>query len=141
MAKTIRLQPIQGKFLQTDVDSRQINIWLVNPADMQQGTEVDYDDALRILAYKHPVATVTPIKGKNGKFIEVLTDEDKAKIEEYRRNPVVAAKADSTPSDNLQKLVETQAQLLKSQGDLIAQMKAEIDDMKKNMKKSPKKEK
>ena len=129
MAKTIRLQPIQGKFLQTDVDGRQINIWLVNPVDMLQGTEVEYEDAIRILAYKHPVATLTPIKGKDGKFIDVLTDEDKAKIEEYKRNP----KATETPkssSDNLQKLMETQAELLKAQGELITQMRAEIEEIK-----------
>lgn len=138
MGKTIRLQPIQGKFLQTSVEGRQINIWLVNPADMQQGTEVEYEDALHILAFKHPVATVTPIKGKNGKFIEVLTDEDKAKIEEYKIHPF-AQPAPKSSSDNLQKLIDTQAQLLKSQGDLIAQMKQEIDDIKKNQKKAEKK--
>ena len=137
MAKTIRLQPIQGKFLQTDVNGKQINIWLVNPADMKQGTEVEYEDALRILAFKNPVATPTPIKGKNGKFVEVLTNEDKVKIDEYRRNPVVV-QAPTSSSDNLQKLVETQAQLLKSQGDLITQMKQEIEDIKKKQKKAEK---
>lgn len=129
MAKTIRLQPIQGKFLQTDVNGKQINIWLVNPVDMQQGTEVEYEDALRILAFKHPVATLTPIKGKDKKFINVLTDEDKAKIEEYKRNPTTI-QAPKSSSDNLQKLMETQAELLKAQGELITQMKAEIEEIK-----------
>lgn len=138
MAKTIRLQPIKGKFLQTDVNGKQINIWLVNPVDMQQGTEVEYEDALHILAYKHPVATITPIKGKDGKFIDVLTDEDKAKIEELKRNPLGATKPAPAASDNLQKLVETQSQLLQSQGELIAQMKKEIDEIKGKQKASEK---
>ena len=129
MGKTLRLQPSEGKFLQTSVNGKQINIWLVNPADMQQGTEVDYDDALRILAFRHPVATLTPIKGKDGKYIEVLTDEDKKKIQEYKDNPLSA----NNPSadGNLQSLIEAQGMLLKSQQELMAQMRAEIDVLKK----------
>jgi hypothetical protein len=138
MAKTIRLQPIKGKFLQTDVNGKQINIWLVNPVDMQQGTEVEYEDALHILAYKHPVATITPIKGKNGKFIDVLTDEDKAKIEELKRNPLTASTPAANSSNNLQKLIEIQSQLLQSQGELLAQMKKEIDEVKGKQKASEK---
>lgn len=129
MGKTLRLQPSEGKFLQTSVNGKQINIWLVNPADMQQGTEVDYDDALRILAFRHPVAVLTPIKGKDGKYIEVLTDEDKKKIQEYKDNPLSA----NNPSvdGNLQSLIEAQGMLLKSQQELMAQMRAEIDVLKK----------
>lgn len=128
MGKTLRLQPSEGKFLQTSVNGKQINIWLVNPADMQQGTEVDYDDALRILAFRHPVAVLTPIKGKDGKYIEVLTDEDKKKIQEYKDNPLSA----NNPSvdGNLQSLIEAQGMLLKSQQELMAQMRAEIDALK-----------
>lgn len=132
MGKTLRLQPSSGKFLQTSVNGKQINIWLVNPVDMVQGTEVDYDDALRILAFRHPVATLTPIKGKDGKFIEQLTDEDKKKIQEYKDNPLSA----NNPSTdgNLQALIEAQGMLLKSQQELMSQMRAEIDDLKKKKK-------
>ena len=129
MGKTLRLQPSEGKFLQTSVNGKQINIWLVNPADMQQGTEVDYDDALRILAFRHPVATLTPIKGKDGKYIEVLTDEDKKKIQEYKDNPLSANNPSADGS--LQSLIEAQGLLLKSQQELMAQMRAEIDVLKK----------
>ena len=96
---------------------------------MQQGTEVDYDDALCILAFRHPVATLTPIKGKDGKYIEVLTDEDKKKIQKYKDNPLSA----NNPSTdgNLQSLIEAQGMLLKSQQELMAQMRAEIDVLKK----------
>ena len=135
MARTLRLQPISGKFLQTDVNGKTINIWLVNPTDMLQGTEVDYESALRILAFRHPVATITPVKGKDGKFIEQLTDEDKQKIEEYKKSAYTSNVQPDSEAGNLQKLMETQAMLLESQGELIKQMKAEIDGIKKKSKK------
>ena len=58
--RTIRLQPSSGKFLQTSLDGRIINIFLVDPKTNVQGTEVNYDDAIRILAFKNPVAIPVP---------------------------------------------------------------------------------
>ena len=124
--KTIRLQPISGKFLQTSVNGKQINIWLVNPTDMLQGTEVDYEDALQILAFGHPVATPAQIKGKNGKFIQQLTDEDYKKIEELKAHPNSGVTT-ATSDDALMTLV-------KMQGDLLSQMKEEINELKKKKK-------
>ena len=133
MGKTLRLQPATGKFLQTAVNGKKINIWLVNPADMKQGTEVDYEDALRILAFKHPVAVPVPQKGEDGKYKNVLTEEDIAKITEYRNNPQneTLGKAASTTDDKLASIVEAQSQLLKSQTELLTQMRSEIDELKK----------
>ena len=84
--RTIRLQPSSGKFLQTSVDGRTINIFLVDPKTNIQGTEVNYDDAIRILAFKNPVAIPVPIKGKDGKYIRQLNDEDLAAIEDIKNN-------------------------------------------------------
>lgn len=132
MGKTLRLQPATGKFLQTAVNGKKINIWLVNPADMEQGTEVDYEDALRILAFKHPVAVPVPQKGKDGKYVSVLTEEDIAKITEYRNNPQNETLGKSTSNDDkLAGIIEAQSQLLKSQTELLTQMRSEIDELKK----------
>ena len=135
MEKTIRLQPATGKFLQTSLDGQNINIWLVDPKTNQQGTDIPYKDAIRILAFKHPVATVTPIKGKDGKFINVLTDEDKAAIKKVKQEGWKEA-VTTTSSDNsaLEKVVEQQNEIIKSQMDFMTQMKKQMDDMQKEMK-------
>ena len=138
--RTIRLQPIQGKFLQTRVNNRDVNIWLVDPKTNQQGTEIPYDDAIAILGFRHAVATVALIKGKDGKYIQQLTDEDKAKIQEIKDNPGISSIPTDTPSsDNsaLTELVKTQGKLLETQGELLQSMKKEIDDLKKNQSKKP----
>ena len=140
--RTIRLQPISGKFLQTDVRGKQINIWLVDPKTNQQGTEVNYDDAIAILAFNHPVATLAAIKGKDGKFIQQLTEDDKKKIQELKEEGLNATNT-PTPSsnnNNLEELVKAQSKLLETQGELIKQMKSEIDSIKKD-KAKPNKEK
>lgn len=139
--RKIRLQPIQGKFLQTRVNNHDINIWLVDPKTNQQGTEVDYDDAIAILAFRHPVATVAQIKGKDGKYINQLTDDDKAAIQELKNHPTAEPIGSAKSEDNstLTELVKTQGELLKSQAELMKSMKAEIDDLKKNSKKADKK--
>jgi len=139
--RTIRLQPISGKFLQTDVRGKQINIWLVDPNTNQQGTEVNYDDAIAILAFNHPVATLAAIKGKNGKFIQQLTEEDKKKIQELKEeglNAVNASVSTSSDNSNLEELVKAQSKLLETQGQLITQMKSEIDEIKKGKKEKAK---
>ena len=142
--RTIRLQPISGKFLQTDVRGKQINIWLVDPKTNQQGTEVNYDDAIAILAFNHPVATLAAIKGKDGKFIQQLTEDDKKKIQELKEEGLNATNTSVSTSTsnngNLEELVKAQSKLLETQGELIKQMKSEIDSIKKN-KSKPDKEK
>lgn len=134
MEKTIRLQPATGKFLQTSLDGQNINIWLVDPKTNQQGTDVPYKDAIRILAFKHPVATVTPVKGKDGKFINMLTDEDRAAIEQIKREGWKEA-VTTTSSDNsaLEKVVEQQSEVIKTQMDFMTQMKTQMDDMQKQI--------
>lgn len=140
--RTIRLQPIHGKFLQTTVNNHQINIWLVDPKTNQQGTEVPYDDAIAILSFNRPVATQALIKGKDGKYIQQLTDEDKELIAEAKANYGVL-KEKSTSSDEssaLTELVKNQSELIKTQSEFLKQMKSEIDDLKKSVK-TDKKEK
>lgn len=138
--RTIRLQPIYGKFLQTKVNNHDVNIWLVDPKTNQQGTEIAYDDAIAILGFRHAVATVALIKGKDGKYIQQLTDEDKAKIQELKNNPGISSVPTDTPSsDNsaLTELVKTQGKLLETQGELLQSMKKEIEDLKKEKGKAP----
>lgn len=134
--RKIRLQPIQGKFLQTRVNNHDINIWLVDPKTNQQGSEVDRDDAIAILAFRHPVATVAQIKGKDGKYIKQLTDDDMAAIQELKNHPIAEPVGSVKSEDNstLTELVKTQGELLKSQAELMKSMKAEIDDLKKSKK-------
>ena len=130
MEKTIRLQPSTGKFLQTSLDGRNINIWLVDPKTNQQGTDVPRKDALRILAFKHPVATITPVKGKDGKFINVLTDEDIAEIENLKRDGWKEAVVTTSPDNSaLEKVVEQQSEVIKTQMDFMTQMKKQMDEM------------
>ena len=143
--RTIRLQPISGKFLQTDVRGKQINIWLVDPKTNQQGTEVNYDDAIAILAFNHPVATLAAIKGKDGKFIQQLTEDDKKKIQELKEEGLNATNsqvsASASNNGNLEELVKAQSKLLETQGELIKQMKSEIDGIKKEKAKEAKPDK
>lgn len=140
--RTIRLQPISGKFLQTDVKGKQINIWLVDPKTNQQGTEVNYDDAIAILAFNHPVATLAAIKGKDGKFIQQLTEDDKKKIQELKEEGLnatnVSVSAPTSNNSNLEELVKAQSKLLETQGELIKQMRTEIDGIKKGKAKTAK---
>ena len=134
--RTIRLQPSSGKFLQTSLDGRIINIFLVDPKTNVQGTEVNYDDAIRILAFKNPVAIPVPLKGKDGKYIKQLTSEDIAKIEEIKNNGYKESTA-IVSSDNsaLEVVVASQNEVIKSQMDFMAQMKKEMDELKSEVKK------
>lgn len=134
--RTIRLQPSSGKFLQTSLDGRIINIFLVDPKTNIQGTEVNYDDAIRILAFKNPVAIPVPVKGKDGKYIKQLTSEDIAKIEEIKNNGYKETTA-IVSSDNsaLENVVASQNEVIKSQMDFMTQMKKEMDELKSEVKK------
>lgn len=134
--RTIRLQPSSGKFLQTSLDGRIINIFLVDPKTNVQGTEVNYDDAIRILAFKNPVAIPVPVKGKDNKYIRQLTDEDIAKIEEIKNSGYKESTA-IVSSDNsaLENVVASQNEVIKSQMDFMTQMKKEMDELKSEVKK------
>ena len=126
--KTIRLQPIQGKFLQCTVNNKLVSIWLVDPDTNEQGTEVNYNDAIQILAFRHPVATPTPIKDEDGKLISPLTDEDREKIAAIRNGEV--NEVEEKAGNDLKALVETQTKLLNAQAELIENMKKDIDELK-----------
>ena len=135
MAKRmIRLQPVKGKFLQTKVNNHDVNIWLVDPKTNQQGTDVPYDDAIAILAFKHPVATPALIKGKDDKYVKQLTNEDLQAIQNLKENPGVSS-VESSGDSTLAELVKTQGKLLETQTELMKTMKSEIDSLKKNQKK------
>lgn len=140
--RTIKLQPITGKYLQTTVNGKQIDIFLVDPKTNTDGTDVAYEDAIKILSYQHPVARPAIIKGKDGKLIKQLTDEDIQKIAKIREEginvSVVQAPANnpapSTDASTLAELVKTQSKLLESQGEMLTAMKKEIDELKKGKK-------
>ena len=132
MAKRmIKLQPTTGKFLQTTVNGRNVNVFLVDPKTNTDGTDIPYEDAMKILAYRHPVAKVAQIKDKKtGKYIEQLTDKDRAYIAKLREEGVnsVATAADDS---SIKSLVETQTALLKAQAAMLEKMQSEIDELKK----------
>ena len=134
--RTLRLQPSTGKFLQTSLDGRIINIYLVDPRTNIQGTEVNYDDAIRILAFKNPVAIPVPVKGKDGKFIKQLTAEDIAKIDDIRNNGYKEATAIvSSDNSSLEKVVESQNETIRMQMEFMAQMKKDMDSLKSEVQK------
>ena len=139
--RTIKLQPLTGKYLQTTVNGKRIDIFLVDPKTNTDGTDVAYEDAIKILSYQHPVARPAIIKGKDGKLINQLTQEDLQNIDKIRKEginiSVVQPVADDTaaPSSDtstLAELVKTQSKLLESQGEMLATMKKEIDELKKD---------
>ena len=133
--RTIRLQPSTGKFLQTSLDGRIINIFLVDPRTNIQGTEVNYDDAIRILAFKNPVAIPVPVKGKDGKFIKQLTAEDIEKIEDIKNNGYKESTAIvSSDNSSLEKVVESQNETIKMQMEFMAQMKKDMDSLRDEVK-------
>lgn len=133
MAKTILLQPVKGKFVQCFVEGRTTKIWLVNPDTNEQGTEVPYVDAIRLLALPHPVVCPAQVKGKDGKFIEVLTDEDRKAIAEKRDEMIAGLSSvpeKSSDDSTLKQLVETQAKLIDSQNTELETMRSEFAEMK-----------
>ena len=136
--KFIKLQPMTGKFLQCTVNGKQINVYLVDPATNKDGTDVERDDALRILAFKHPVAKIAIIKDKDGKYYNPLTHEDWEKIKQYREEGVSAARTDEQKTSATEAAL---AELVKTQTQLLSQMKSEIDELKGSKKAKGKKAK
>lgn len=148
MAKTIRIQPIEGKFTQYTSHGNTISIWLVDPDTKLQGTEVSYEDAIELLSLRHPLFCEAQVKGKDGKFIKQLTDEDWNIIRERKEknlktvnentlHPTTSAPAANDPA--MAKLVETQSKLIESQAAQLKAMQDSFAEMQKNMEKLMKK--
>ena len=148
MAKTIRIQPIERKFTQYTSHGNTISIWLVDPDTKLQGTEVSYEDAIELLSLRHPLFCEAQVKGKDGKFIKQLTDEDWNIIRERKEknlktiNENTLHPATSAPAANdsvMAKLVETQSKLIESQAAQLKAMQDSFAEMQKNMEKLMKK--
>ena len=146
--RTVRVQPISGKFVLAVSNGRQIRIWLVDPATMRQGTEVSYEDALTLLSMRHPVVCLSQEKGKDGKFIEQFTKEDWDKVHKMHDDAMNQIAANtlqepqiSKPDENLTKLVEAQAKLIETQNKQLEQMTKDFAAMQKNVEKLMKKNK
>lgn len=148
MTKTIRIQPIEGKFTQYTSQGNTISIWLVDPDTQLQGTEVSYEDAIELLSLRHPLFCEAQVKGKDGKFIKQLTDEDWNIIRERKEknlktvnentlHPATSAPAATDPA--VAKLVETQRKLIESQAAQLKAMQDSFAEMQKNMEKLMKK--
>ena len=148
MGRTIRVQPISGKFCSVTSHGNTIRIWLVEPGTKNQGTEVSIEDAYELLSLRKPVVCEAQIVGKDGKFIKQLTDEDWKIINEkkqnnlkrFNENTLHANESKSSGSDSaLQKLVETQAKLIDAQTKQLETMQKGFEEMQKNMAKLMKK--
>lgn len=148
MAKTIRIQPIESKFTQYTSHGNTISIWLVDPDTKLQGTEVSYEDAIELLSLRHPLFCEAQVKGKDGKFIKQLTDEDWNIIRERKEknlktvNENTLHPATSAPAVNdsvMAKLVETQSKLIEGQAAQLKAMQDSFAEMQKNMEKLMKK--
>ena len=141
--KTLLLQPVQGKFVQAIIHGKTSRIWLVNPDTNEQGTEVPYEEGIRLLSLPRPVVCPAQVKGKDGAFIKQLDKEDYVYIEQKKQEYLLGEQSVPTQSnpDNkvLEKLVETQSELIKTQGeqlklmqDSFAEMKKQMDELSKN---------
>ena len=147
--KTIRVQPISGKFCSVTSHGNTIRIWLVDPDTNQQGTEVSYEDAIELLSLRHPMICEAQIKDKNGKFIKQLTDKDWEIINEKKQNNLktfnqntLHPATESAPAGSnaaLEKLVETQAKLIETQAKQMETMQKGFEQMQKDMAKLMKK--
>ena len=150
MARTIRIQPINGKFTQYTSHGNTISIWLVDPDTREQGTEVSYEDAIELLSLRHPLFCEAQVKGKDGKFIKQLTEDDWKIIREKKENnlktvtentlhPKTEVASSSDPA--MAKLVETQSKLIETQAAQLKAMQDSFAKMQKDMEKLMKKAK
>lgn len=138
--KTLLIQPIRGKFVQSNLNGKILRVWLVDPDTNKQGTEIAYSDAMNLLALPHPVVCMAQIKDKNGKYCNFLDDEDKEILEKKKYEYLYgdSSSLDSSSvsdSSNLNELVKTQAELIKSQAKQLDMMQAEFAKAQKNMEK------
>lgn len=150
MARTVRIQPISGKFTQYTSHGNTISIWLVDPDTMQQGTEVSYDDAIELLSLRHPLFCEAQVKGKDGKFIKQLSEDDWKVIRERKESNLKTVnentlhpKTEATSSGDpaMVKLVETQSKLIETQAAQLKAMQDSFAKMQKDMEKLMKKSK
>lgn len=141
--ETLLLQPVRGKFVQSTINGRIVRVWLVNPDTNEQGTEIPYNDAIAMLALRHPVVCMAQIKGKDGKYCNLLDEDDKkaveAKKKEYEQGIVNMPVAAPSNNSALEKLVETQAKLIESQGKQLEMMQQEFAKTQKTLEKLMKK--
>ena len=141
--KTLLLQPIQGKFVQSTINGKITRVWLVDPDTNQKGTEIDYEDAINMLALPHPVVCLAQVKGKDGKYIKQFTKEDEQYLDKRKEefsHGISAIKSSSSESNfALEKLVETQSELIKSQNNQIASLQSQFNALPKQMEKVLKK--
>ena len=141
--KTLLLQPIQGKFVQVTINGKIVRVWLVDPDTNNQGTEIPYNDAISLLALPHPVVCLAQVKGKDGKYLVQIDDEDKELIEN-KRQEFLTGMTSSEPSkssntSSLEKLVETQSLLIKNQQSQMEAMQKQMEKLGKAMEKISKK--
>lgn len=149
--RTVRVQPISGKFVSCTSNGKIIRIWLVDPKTNQQGTEVSYEDALTLLAMRHPVVCLSQEKDKKtGKYIEQFTEDDWKKVREMHDEalnqismntlqPSANATAPSGDTKALEDLVKTQAKLIEAQAKQLEMMSKNFEKMEKNVSKIMKK--
>ena len=145
MARTIRIQPISGKFTQYTSHGNTISIWLVDPDTKEQGTEVSYDDAIELLSLRHPLFCEAQVKGKDGKFIKQLTEDDWKVIREKKESNLKTvtentlhptnAVAPTSSDPAMAKLIETQSKLIETQAAQLKAMQNSFTEMQKNMEK------
>lgn len=139
--KTLLLQPIRGKFVQSNINGKIVRVWLVDPDTNQQGTEIPYADAIAVLALPHPVVCMAQIKDKTGKYCNLLDDDDKEILQQkrdeyfYGVQNVVSETPSLSDSSSLAQLVETQAELIKSQKKQLEKMQEESKKSQKLMEK------
>lgn len=148
--RTVRVQPISGKFVSCTSNGKIIRIWLVDPKTNQQGTEVSYEDALTLLAMRHPVVCLSQEKDKKtGKYIEQFTEDDWKKVREMHDEALnqisgntLQPSANTAPSGDtkaLEDLVKTQAKLIEAQAKQLEMMSKNFEKMEKNVSKIMKK--
>jgi len=131
--KTLLIQPIRGKFVQSTINGKITRVWLVDPDTNEQGTEIAYNDAIAMLAMRHPVVCAAQVKGKDGKYIKILDEDDLAAIEkkrdEYESGVSSVSSSDSSDTSALKQLVETQSKLIDSQNEKMTSMQNQMEKM------------
>lgn len=139
--KKLLLQPIQGKFVQSIINGKIVRVWLVDPDTNEQGTYIDYNDAINLLALPHPVVCLAQVKGKDGKYLKQLNDDDLELIEKRKDEfgSGITSVVSENDSSTLAKLVDTQSELIKSQSAQLKAFESQLNDMKKLFEKMSKK--
>jgi len=78
----VNVVPVTGKFCEFKCDGRTFKIWKVHPSTPDKyGTPIPYDVAVSFLAKSNPIISVVAV-GKDGKKVNPILDEDKARIKQ-----------------------------------------------------------